>query len=77
MSNRIPFGAEETDESGDRDDCYDCGVRIGEYHIPGCDTERCPKDECRNMNGQQGQSISCLCCNVEERARERAEEDAI
>lgn len=22
--------------------CYDCGCKIGEYHHPGCDIERCP-----------------------------------
>ncbi len=23
--------------------CHDCGCKVGENHIPGCDTERCPK----------------------------------
>ena len=23
--------------------CHDCGAKIGEYHHPGCDMERCPK----------------------------------
>lgn len=23
--------------------CHDCGVEPGEFHLPGCDTEQCPK----------------------------------
>ena len=23
--------------------CHDCGAKLGEYHHPGCDMERCPK----------------------------------
>lgn len=33
--------------------CHDCNAKYGEYHHPGCDTERCPV--CC------GQLISCNC----------------
>ncbi len=33
--------------------CHDCDAAIGELHIPGCDTERCPR--CF------GQAIACPC----------------
>ena len=34
--------------------CHDCNCREGEFHLPGCDMERCP------FCG--GQLISCDCC---------------
>ena len=33
--------------------CHDCAVLKGQYHVPGCDVERCPS--C------QGQYITCQC----------------
>jgi len=38
----------------ERNTCHDCGVKEGEFHIPGCDMERCP------FCGRQ--LISCNCC---------------
>lgn len=36
--------------------CHDCKCNVGEYHLQGCDSERCPK--CG------GQFISCGCFRV-------------
>jgi hypothetical protein len=33
--------------------CHDCAVLRGQYHVPGCDAEECPR--CR------GQAIGCDC----------------
>jgi TIR domain len=56
---RIRYG----DEAGFGPDvadrlCHDCAAKRGEFHVPGCDMERCP--ECG------GQLISCECTYDEE-----------
>lgn len=56
---RIKYGDEEYGYGlrHTRERCGDCTVKIGEYHVPGCDIEQCPK--CK------GQSISCGCDDLE------------
>ena len=50
---RIRYGDEAG--IGDAADflCHDCAAKRGEFHVPGCDMERCP--ECGK------QLISCAC----------------
>lgn len=54
----IKCGAPGDWYSGSRDGrCGDCGAKVGGYHHPGCDCERCP-----NCGGQL---ISCGCIDEE------------
>jgi hypothetical protein len=54
---RIRFGRERPPMS-DAATCHDCAVLVGEFHVPGCDVERCPL--CH------GQAISCGCADEED-----------
>ena len=53
--NPIKFGDEKEDWGSKDNDarCHDCNCKVGKYHHPNCDVERCPK--CK------GQAISCTC----------------
>jgi hypothetical protein len=50
---RIRYGDEGRGWQVPRGPCGDCAAIKGEFHVPGCDLERCPS--CR------GQAISCGC----------------
>jgi hypothetical protein len=58
--NRIPYGGEGDDWGADQRPCHDCAVTKGQFHVPGCDVERCPR--CG------GQAISCDCAYEEDGA---------
>ena len=49
---RVRYGDEEDDWGAGRSElCHDCSAIKGQYHVPGCDVERCP------LCG--GQAIGC------------------
>jgi hypothetical protein len=50
---RVRYGKEEEDWGADDHPCHDCAVIKGQFHVPRCDGERCPK--CK------GQLIGCDC----------------
>jgi hypothetical protein len=52
---RAPFGSDWLGQASPRRTCRDCGAACGEFHIPRCCWEQCPR--CG------GQAISCECEN--------------
>jgi hypothetical protein len=50
---RVRYGDEPDDWGADRHPCRDCRAVKGQYHVPGCEVERCP--------GCSGQFASCDC----------------
>jgi len=50
---RVRYGEEAEDWGADRQPCHDCGAVKGQFHVFGCDVERCP------VCG--GQLIFCEC----------------
>lgn len=49
---RLRFGRERPLRT-DVTTCHDCAVVVGEFHVPGCDNEQCPRCHL--------QLISCGC----------------
>ncbi len=52
-AERVRYGNEPEDWGADRQPCRDCEVIKGQYHVPGCELERCPICD--------GQAIGCDC----------------
>ena len=55
---RIRYGSEGRGWGNARGPCGDCAVVRGEFHVPGCDLERCP--------ACGAQAISCGCADTDD-----------
>lgn len=51
--HRINYGSEKAPWGASTAPCHDCAVVDGQFHVPGCDMEQCPRCE--------EQIISCPC----------------
>jgi len=49
----VKYGDEKDFSEEFSERCHDCNCKVGEYHHPSCDMERCPKCD--------GQLITCGC----------------
>jgi hypothetical protein len=58
---RVRYGFEADDWGANERPCHDCGVIKGEFHVPGCDVERCP--------ACGGQILECECDWPDDQAR--------
>jgi hypothetical protein len=54
----VRYGEEPDDWGADRQPCHDCAAIKGEFHVEGCDVERCA--------GCGGQRFNCDCEPCEE-----------
>jgi len=52
--DRVPYGEEDPGEPPANPACRDCAAAPGQFHVPGCCLERCPR--CGD------QAIGCGCC---------------
>jgi hypothetical protein len=53
LLERTRYGDETDSRGAELRPCRDCGVTKGQFHVPGCDVERCPSCD--------GQVITCRC----------------
>lgn len=60
LYTRVKYGEEQYQDEirHTKETCAECMVKLGEFHVPGCDWEECPKCS--------GQAICCECSFEEE-----------